>query len=1334
MPRLLLLPVAALALTLALPARAQVDFAKLAAGTAGCPQLESDPTLGKLATYLCHPVDSTTLDAPISAEVTFVGVRAGAFSPFQREILLDAARGALGDTEFNRLLGLLVGGAALSASQQALHSALLAEAADPSTPPGVAAALIAQANALIAGTFDASVPELLQARIDRDRLADLRAGLFAQIGGADTIASYDDGMTQNISANLVGAPESVDADGLPLINPAIAVVGAYPFFVGPDGIPNTLDDLPYVTNNPRAQAAGYSLGPPISGTAGGRFDLMTGGSPPIAAYQETAQITVPSAANPGVDKLVEVYGVFSQTYRVLQACAKGFDGLGLGGTFNRTTGVCTDAGGNDITAEALQVSCGLIGIRNSGTTTLGVGTNADGDRVDSTPGSPPTQQLQYEVLGLLGDTRLRPVQAGLEPTDLTDLKLRALGGLPARPSNPNTSAVFGPVVGGFRRNADLATGAPIAASGGSCQLRLNASSVPVGPDGVAGNGDDLFPTLGNCLLWGAPDPNGVQHLSSPSLVAANETANQTLFHELCSATFDGDDGSCPLDELDNANFFGPVYDVLGGYTLLSGSVLDGFDLVRSVGSPYDTLNVTQTDALDHQFLFINPRASNPTRQIDQDVGVNLQPAQAGLLGCGVDFASPCSLIQGSQWNSDPSIRSSVGAGGPVFGKGGIDLQNAAASVLFQEFATEKVLHSGALVGVVATGDPNAPFSYLPGVNYSRNGTFVSVSDPTDPTASPGTIETGQYLSLTPADVQNMSDADRASFQQIGPPHVEADGWIEPMPWAVDPQVLSTFGAIVFQSDPNDPINGPGNVFNRVGGQIYGEYCGRFMNTDSDQDNATPFNQTCTALETISANLERLYISLEIIGQDRQFSPAHSLAELTAMLDDDPNDDAAGNPIAGPDGIFARNAFVFDKAQMDFEVVRGRALAGTVVVDPGDNTHPAIGQAFLNAYDPNSCASTYCYLDVTSQLVDPNLVSSQPAPLLIDMPISYTVNDADPNASGTTRVNLAALEMNDLASLRLLFAGQVVTANGHQVQMTVTQRSDLFGNPGEATQPNGVGIIDQNGDRLNDLDQDRDGVWDGQDDFTPGPVSDDNVLCGSGIRGDPMEDGIQYEPYRADEAPGTPKFNAVFPNGLPPRSPTFCRSLNRLLALVGDAPDGTRQFLWHGALPSDAVDADGDGFPDGIDNCPTVANPDQADSDFDGVGNACDNCVNVANPRVAANYLALNPWATLTGGQRDDDHDGYGNKCDGKFPGTLGSAVGNPDLAQFRASFGKSRTGHTCGTSGAMSCAVFDLDEGPAAGIGNPDLAVFRTMFGKLPGPKCPTCPLTCTAGTAASCQ
>jgi gliding motility-associated-like protein len=71
------------------------------------------------------------------------------------------------------------------------------------------------------------------------------------------------------------------------------------------------------------------------------------------------------------------------------------------------------------------------------------------------------------------------------------------------------------------------------------------------------------------------------------------------------------------------------------------------------------------------------------------------------------------------------------------------------------------------------------------------------------------------------------------------------------------------------------------------------------------------------------------------------------------------------------------------------------------------------------------------------------------------------------------------------------------------------------------------------------------------------------------------------------------------------------------------------------------DSDGDGVPDGVDNCPDLANTDQADLDEDGIGDVCDddidgdgivnaedNCPEVANP-----------------GQEDIDGDGIGDVCD-----------------------------------------------------------------------------------------
>ncbi len=59
-----------------------------------------------------------------------------------------------------------------------------------------------------------------------------------------------------------------------------------------------------------------------------------------------------------------------------------------------------------------------------------------------------------------------------------------------------------------------------------------------------------------------------------------------------------------------------------------------------------------------------------------------------------------------------------------------------------------------------------------------------------------------------------------------------------------------------------------------------------------------------------------------------------------------------------------------------------------------------------------------------------------------------------------------------------------------------------------------------------------------------------------------------------------------------------------------------------------ADADRDGVPDHLDNCPGVDNPNQADSDGDGLGDACDGCPGVASSSNA-----------------DSDGDGTPDACD-----------------------------------------------------------------------------------------
>ncbi|MFP9099831.1 hypothetical protein ACLI09_12315, partial [Flavobacterium sp. RHBU_24] len=58
----------------------------------------------------------------------------------------------------------------------------------------------------------------------------------------------------------------------------------------------------------------------------------------------------------------------------------------------------------------------------------------------------------------------------------------------------------------------------------------------------------------------------------------------------------------------------------------------------------------------------------------------------------------------------------------------------------------------------------------------------------------------------------------------------------------------------------------------------------------------------------------------------------------------------------------------------------------------------------------------------------------------------------------------------------------------------------------------------------------------------------------------------------------------------------------------------------------ALDSDGDGITNDVDNCPFTFNPLQEDGDHDGVGDICDNCPTTPNPR-----------------QYDEDHDGIGDR-------------------------------------------------------------------------------------------
>ncbi len=86
---------------------------------------------------------------------------------------------------------------------------------------------------------------------------------------------------------------------------------------------------------------------------------------------------------------------------------------------------------------------------------------------------------------------------------------------------------------------------------------------------------------------------------------------------------------------------------------------------------------------------------------------------------------------------------------------------------------------------------------------------------------------------------------------------------------------------------------------------------------------------------------------------------------------------------------------------------------------------------------------------------------------------------------------------------------------------------------------------------------------------------------------------------------------------------------------GTVESGTVVVTGAMTLEQSAPDADGDGVPDAVDNCPDTANADQADADGDGIGDACDSGFPTpdgtvtggitlfadANPALAASELA-----------------------------------------------------------------------------------------------------------------
>lgn len=1195
----------------------------------------------------------------------------------------------------------------LGASAVNLISGTISDAPPPA--PDLAGALLdvfTIAPALGTGAYayptfpDYAGLNLLTIRAEPDRSAVLFSGVLPD----DTVSYTATGLSLDVQTlctnpNCLRGVTGVATDGLGL--------RLFPFVPGPDGLLFTADDLPLVgapglTTNPNPG----NYGGIWAGQLGYREDPANPSSPVKFVPTYSLVITVAGLADDrrtatdkgGRDLLL--FAVLHPAAMQVNGCLNEFGGryVDAGTPTNSADDSCvslTDSSVEVATREqAFAAGCAYeLAVRG-----IGVGINAQGHCVQwnifrgSWDGnSDPDVRfgdvgVHPDLVPFFASADFLPANAFERPDDLTDLLLGAVGSrLPARPALVDAVAAIGGSASAARR-VDPLTGAPVRATGPlECRYRTadGGSSADVlesvGPGGLAGSGqeqDDLIASAGNCLLW-EPSPGSLSadRQTPPEKVEKDHPVGQRLFHKLCSAGFDEDTGACELDFINNPRDFALLAQGLGGVGLVADIQLRGIETIRLKQQPL-VPQLTRPLRNDRLFTPITPGAPGSPVSSAFDAALYFEqggsiaqpkPERAALLGCGPAFGTPCGT-----WDSNDGTTSGVLGAGFVSGfapdatssdrtqdrsaldalgvsnhrdmGGGVDLQYADASVLLQESMLLKAESPGAPVGDEDLGDGHF---VLPGIQPGLDDVIEPMPWQLDPDAASRGIVlyqvANQYQKDSRCDASDPSIDPNAPGQGFGDPNDPGSDFA----YCVSRKGSWFAGGLVDQSPVlNDPTDGSnaGNVFGAGG-----ENCTAFLLSSSPLG-GSDFDAGCTRLERYSANFERARIALEIVGQDRMHDPPETAAELAAMLNDDPNDDATGDPVAGPDGIFTRNRRVFRSDEVDFQVVQysgtqtsNQATQLIRIIEPttvlgapisfDDSAHigTQLGETaaqFFARFAPNpagsgDCAplpqSRECYLKVgEASEIGETRIREQ----VIALPVGFhatvradTVVNPDTGQPYYTDgqralVNMAQLEASDLETFADLLSGVQVTVPlqwrnlaGDVVQFDAEIR--LTSSTDTASELSKFMLQDldsKNSDQFltRDFDEDQDGRHDGLDDYTPGPVSDDGWACGSGLPGDTLQEGLQVEMMSdAEEA----QLALAFPDGLPPRSPVFCGSIQRMLGhTVADA-SGRRRFRWHAPPPE--PDADGDGVADGDDNCIEVANASQLDTDGDDHGNACD---------------------------------------------------------------------------------------------------------------------------------